>query len=133
MHPNQHARIFLTQLTEFENGERPLPPVFADPNAQPIDYQAAAFIARLRSGGINFLNDEGNPTDAAWDVAIALFPAAPAHLARVAYQLDLRYGSIRKHVQGNEVDRQELESIARLNRLPVSVQMGLCVGEGRAN
>lgn len=133
MHPNQNARIFLTQLTEFEKGERLHPPVFVDPNAQPIDYKAAEFIARLQWDGVDFLNDEGDPTDAAWDVAIALCPEAPAKLARVAYGLDLRYGNIREHIQGNEADKQDLESIAKLNRLPVSVAMGLHVGGERVN
>ena len=127
-HRRTAARAFLQGLAAFEMNVGNNPPVFHDPNAQAVDYEAAALVGMLIRDGNQLLDDRlldvFVASEEAWLLATRIHPTDPYQLIRTAYVLGTRYEAIRMAIehQAAETDDEGLDFIAQLNADPASFE-----------
>jgi hypothetical protein len=123
-HRRTAAQAYLNGLAAFEKNIGNNPPVFHDPNATAVDYEAAALMGMLIRDDIRFLDDQGTPTVEAGDLATRIHPTDPNLLIRTAFVLASRYEEVRLNIEhkSTEADDEGLDHIAALNAEPASFE-----------
>ena len=122
LHRRRAAQTYLNGLAASEKNVINNPPVFNHPNAWAADYEAAALIGMLIRDGSQLLDDEGEPTVEALELATRLHPRKPHFILRTAFVLAVQYEEIRLTIEhkSSEADAADLDHIAALNAEPAS-------------